>query len=100
MSHTIQVIVRLGEPLRRAVGVRRFPITLPQGATLEHLLSAISEQYPAFVSSFRGDDIGHEYPYIIIVNNRPVTSPNYQQLHLHADDLVHIILPVAGGGDG
>lgn len=100
MSNPLTVTVRLGMPLRRVTGSRRIQLSLPVGATLKDLLDELSLRYEGFAASFAGEEIGHDDPFILIVNARPVTAPHYDQHLLQDNDKVHIILPVAGGARG
>lgn len=97
-SASIDITVRFGDPLRKAVGARRVTLSLPGRATLADLLAQLAQTYPGFEAAFRGDDLSRDHPYILFVNGRPVTRANYDQVHLADGDLVHIVMPVVGGG--
>lgn len=92
-----QITLRVGEPLRHTLGARRLTLILPEGATLADLLDHLTAAYPAFGPAFRGEDLGRDHPYLVFVNHRPVTAPNYETTPLHDHDTVHILLPVVGG---
>ncbi|HID34788.1 MAG TPA: MoaD/ThiS family protein [Anaerolineae bacterium] len=94
---TINIVIRFGEPLREAIGTRRVTLSLPGDATLADLLAYLARTYPGFETAFRGDDLGRNHPYILFLNGRPVTRPNYAQARLADGDAVHIVLPVVGG---
>ncbi len=97
---TIEVTIRFGEPLRKAVGARRVTLHLPEKATLADLLTRLAATYPGFEAAFRGDDLGRANPYVVFLNGRPVTGPNFPHTSLHQGDVVHIVVPVVGGGHG
>ena len=94
---TIHITIRFGDPLRKAVGARRVTLSLSGDATLADLLVHLARTYPGFERAFRGDDLGRDHPYILFLNGRPVTRPNYAQARLADGDTVHIVLPVVGG---
>ncbi len=96
----MEITVRFGDPLRKTVGSRRIILSLPENATLADMLAALAESYPGFETAFRGDDLGREFPYIIFVRGRPVTQPHYESARLQQGDVVHIVMPVVGGGHG
>lgn len=93
---TISVTVRAGEPLWRAFGRHRISIDLPAPASLAALLAALAAVYPDFSSRYLGDDLGRHHPYRLFVNHRQVADGDLA-LPLHDGDLVHIVIPVAGG---
>lgn len=93
MPAHIQVTVRLGEPLRRAVGQYRLQIALAAPATVADLLAHLADAYPDFAAAHRGDDLGHDRPYRLFVNH---TQADEAQL-LQDGDLVHIVIPALGG---
>ena len=97
---TIDITLRFGEPLRKAVGVRRAALSMPANATVADLIATLIETYPGFQAAFRGDDLGRTFPYILFVNGRPVTQPNYEAVRLQDGDTVHIVMPVVGGAHG
>jgi molybdopterin converting factor small subunit len=96
----LQITIKFGEPLRRAIGQRRISLTMPEDATANDLLRLLSQRYPDFESAFRGDDSGQTIPYIFFLNNRPVTAPNYTATYLQDGDVVRLVAPVVGGCHG
>ncbi|RME85912.1 MAG: DNA-3-methyladenine glycosylase, partial [Caldilineae bacterium] len=97
MTKPIQITVRLGEPLRRAAGTYRLQMTLPASATVADLLHRLGRDYPGFGERFSGRDSGHPYPYRIYINHRPLEPAAASEKRLQDGDLIHIVLPVAGG---
>jgi sulfur carrier protein ThiS len=93
----IRVTVRVGEPLRRALGCTRLDLTLPAGTTLADVLAHLSAVYPDFARRYRGDDLGHPYPYRLFLNRRAVPATDAATCPLADGDLVHILIPVGGG---
>lgn len=51
------VVVRLGEPLWRAVQSKEVPVELPQGATVRELLARVRERYPTLDEVMRQSDL-------------------------------------------
>lgn len=96
----LQITVKFGEPLRRVIGQRRVSFCLPDDATVNDLLASLAQRYAGFEAAFRGDDMGRLYPYIVFINGRPVTAANYGVARLQEKDIVHLVLPVVGGGHG
>jgi molybdopterin converting factor small subunit len=94
----IRVTVRVGEPLRRALGGTRLDLSLRPGATLADLLDHLAATYPDFSRRYRGEDLGHPYPYRLFVNRRPVNAAEAASHTLADGDRVHILIPVGGGG--
>lgn len=97
MPPTITITVRAGEPLWRAFGRHRVRLELPAPATLSDLLAALAATYPDFKSRYQGDDLGHRRPYRLFVNHRQVADDEMAGQPLNDGDLVHIVIPVAGG---
>ncbi len=94
----LQITVKFGEPLRRVIGQRRVSFYLSEDATVADLLALLAQRYAGFEVAFRGDDLGRPHPYILFINGRPVTAANYGAVHLQEQDIVHLVLPVVGGG--
>ncbi|MCO6453312.1 MAG: MoaD/ThiS family protein [Caldilineales bacterium] len=97
MSDSIEITLRLGEPLRRAVGQSRLDVELPSQATVAALIAFLDQTYPDFGHRFAGRDLGHDHPYVVFVNNAQISAEAYDQSVLRHDDRVHIVVPVAGG---
>lgn len=93
----IRVTVRVGEPLRRALGRTRLELTLPTGATLADLLAHLAAVYPDFARRYRGEDLGHPFPYRLYLNRQAVDTAEAPIRTLADGDLVHILIPVGGG---
>ena len=97
MTETIQVTVRFGEPLRKAVGRHRIAITLPGPASVHDLISYLATSYDGFQASYSGQVMGRDYPYEVFVKRRHVPKARYGQFALANGDVVHILIPIAGG---
>lgn len=93
----IRVTVRVGEPLRRALGSTRLDLSLPAGATLADLLAHLAAVYPDFARRYRGEDLGHPFPYRLYLNRRGVDAADLSTCTLADNDQVHILIPVGGG---
>lgn len=97
MASILQITVRIGEPLRRAVGKYRILVSLQAPANLADLIAQLASAYPDFENGFQGGDLGHAYPYRLFVNHVLIPDEIYGQHELQDGDLVHIIIPTAGG---
>lgn len=97
-TESVRVSVRLGEPLRRAVGAFRRQITLSAPATLADLLDHLVQTYPDFAARFRGEDLGRDHPYHLFVNHRQALPGEFACFALADGDQVHIVIPALGGG--
>jgi DNA-3-methyladenine glycosylase len=95
----MRVSVRLGEPIRRTTGALRVELAFERATiTVADALALLAQTYPGFETAFRGDDLGHPYPYQVFVNARLV-PPDQAGKHALADgDKVYVFLPAAGGG--
>lgn len=93
----VRVVVRLGEPLRRAVGRFRLRLELPAPATVAALLDHLASAYPDFQGRFQGHDLGRDHPYHVFVNHRQVSPADYAAAALADGDQVHIVIPALGG---
>lgn len=94
------IIVKLGMPLQQAVGQRRLVMTMPPEATVADLVAALQTHYPALSAAFADGPAGGPTRYILFLNSRPVTPPNYAGTPLPDDAVVHLVLPVVGGSCG
>lgn len=97
VTAVIHLTVRMGEPLRRAIGQFRLALTLPAGATVVALVEHLSQAYPDFNHRYAGRDLGHDHPYAIFVNRVQIPRAEQDRHLLHDGDVVHIVVPVAGG---
>ncbi len=93
----IRVTVRVGEPLRRALGRTRLDLSLAPGTTLADLLEHLATTYPDFTRRYRGDDLGHPYPYRLFLNRQAIGTAEAASRILADGDQVHILIPVGGG---
>ena len=96
-STSIHITIRAGEPLRRALPRHRIALELPAGATINDLLSRLSERYPEFAARFAGKDLGRDHPYRVFVNHKEVPADAFANHALADGDVVHIVIPIAGG---
>jgi len=94
---TIRVTVRFGEPLRKAVGHYRIEIPLAGPASVDDFILHLAEIFAGFESSYSGQVMGRDYPYEVFVNHRHVPKEEYGQFGLGDGDVIHIIIPIAGG---
>jgi molybdopterin converting factor small subunit len=91
----MKVTVKLGEPLKSAVGQRTVALELGEGATVADALSALAVGYPGFQERFyrhEGDN-----PYLLFLNDDQVKLEESSGRPLGEGDRLFIFLPVAGG---
>lgn len=93
----IRVTVRFGEPLRRAVGQYRLEAMLPGSPSVAEFIEHLTNTYAGFEMSYSGRVMGRDFPYEVFVNHRHAPKGDHAQLVLHDGDIVHIIIPIAGG---
>jgi molybdopterin converting factor small subunit len=91
----MRVTVKLGEPLRSAVGSRRVALELPEGATVADLLSSLANSYPRFQHEFYEREI--DIPYALFLNDHQIKLDETGKPPLSEGDTLFIFLPVAGG---
>ena len=91
----MRVTVKLGEPLRSAVGERKVALELPEGATVADLLSSLADSYPRFQYEFYGREI--DFPYALFLNDHQIKLDGVEKTPVSEGDTLFIFLPVAGG---
>lgn len=94
----MQILVRLGEPIWRAVEARRLTLEFDaQSLTVADVLAYLAAAYPNFASAYRGDALGHAWPYQLFVNARIVPAGQEASRYLNEGDKLFILLPAVGG---
>jgi molybdopterin converting factor small subunit len=91
----MRVTVKLGEPLRSAVGERKVALELPEGATVADLLSSLADTYPRFQHEFYGREI--DFPFALFLNDYQIKLDGVEKTPGSEGDTLFIFLPVAGG---
>ena len=86
--------------MQQAVGQRRLVMMMPPDATVADLVAALQAHYPALITAFDDGPAGGPTRYILFLNSRPVTPPNYASTSLPDGAVVHLVLPVVGGSCG
>ena len=94
---TIRITVRFGEPLRRTVGHYRIEITLAGPANVDDLIGHLAKTFAGFEAGYSGQVMGRDFPYEVFVNRRHVPKDRHARFALSDGDLIHIIIPIAGG---
>ena len=91
----MRVTVKVGEPLRSAVGSRKVTLELPEGATVAGLLTSLADRYPGFRHEFyeRESDL----PYALFLNDDQIRLDQIEKARVSEGDTLFIFLPVAGG---
>jgi len=87
--------VKVGEPLRSAVGSRKVALELPKGATVADLLSSLADRYPGFRHEFYEREI--DLPYALFLNEGQIKLDEVGEIPVSEGDTLFIFLPVAGG---
>lgn len=94
----MRVMVRLGEPLWRAVGVQRLYLEFDEPpVTVAEVLSRLHAEYPDFAAAYRGDAFKRPLPYNVYVNARRVGAGEEGRRRLEDGDKVYFFLPAVGG---
>ena len=96
-TETIRVTVRFGEPLRRTVGHYRIEIPLVGPASVDDFIGHLAKTFLGFEASYSGQVMGRDFPYEVFVNRRHVPKDRHTRFALSDGDLIHIIIPIAGG---
>lgn len=87
--------MKVGEPLRSAVGSRKVALELPKGATVADLLSSLADRYPGFRHEFYEREI--DLPYALFLNEGQIKLDEVGEIPVSEGDTLFIFLPVAGG---
>ena len=90
----MQINVRLGEPLWRAVGRRRVALDWEDAgqATVADVLARLAAEYPAFAAAYAAA------PYRLFVDAVPVNTSASSPGPLLSDvQTLYILLPAVGG---
>lgn len=96
----MNITVRLGEPLWRAVGARRLMLTFDQAAvSVADVVDRLTALYPAFAAAYGGGGWGRGIPYNVFVNARQVPAGQAAMRLLADGDAVYFFLPAVGGAD-
>jgi molybdopterin converting factor small subunit len=96
----MKVVVKLGAPLSRVVGVSKVTLTVPQGTTVADLLEELRKRYPEFDEGLKGKGLPRSLDrvlYSVFLNARPVPWERVGTTSLGDGDRLYLFLPVAGG---
>ena len=96
----MQVQVKLGEPLWRAIGRRRVTLTWPDGAevTVVDVLARLAAEDPAFEAAYSGESLSSPAPYRLFVDSIPVETACLPPGPVLVDwQTLFILLPAIGG---
>lgn len=91
----MRVTVKVGEPLRSAVGSRKVVLELPESVTVAELLSSLADRYPGFRHEFYEREI--DLPYALFLNDDQIKLDGAEKTPVSEGDTLFIFLPVAGG---
>ncbi len=102
----MEIQVKLGEPLWRAIGKRRLNLCFEgEGQiTVGDVIARLAADYPGFPAAFAGQGLVRAYPYRVFVDSvlvQPAGSAAPDQaaypIPLREGQTVYILLPAAGG---
>ncbi len=97
----MDIQIKLGEPLWRAVGQRRLQIAWPDDdnpPTINDLLITLQNSYPGFAAALTAAaGITHANPYQFFVDSRIVAAHALSTRRMRAGETLYIFLPAAGG---
>lgn len=95
MKVTVRTILRLA----MAIGKYEFTLELPDGASLDLLLSRIEEEYgPQTRPYLRDVAATQQHPGLLFYRNHVlITGPDVLQTNLENDDIIYIASPAGGG---
>lgn len=95
MQVTVRTILRLA----MAIGKYEFPMDLPEGATLDQLLTAIETEYgPKTRPLLRDVASTAQHPGLLFYRNHAlITGENVLQTVLSDGDIIYIASPAGGG---
>lgn len=94
----MKIVVRLGEPLWRAVGSRRLHLSFDQDSvSVADVLDHLQASYPAFDKAYQGHSLPQTMPYNLFVNSRIVPRGQEADWLLADGDTLYIFLPAVGG---
>ncbi|MFN8496582.1 MAG: MoaD/ThiS family protein [Anaerolineae bacterium] len=93
----IQVKVKLGEPLWRAVGQREVEVTLDESsATVADVLVKLAEG-PGFRDAYDAHAAGVGIPYALFVDDKAIPVAAASETPVANGQTLRILLPIAGG---
>ncbi len=105
----MQIQVKLGEPLWRAVGSRRLTLDWPAAGCVrvEEVLARLAADYPGFAEAYAGKALRRAYPYQLFVDASRIRLPGSEPGVGQAGDeagpdmadgqTLFILLPAIGG---
>jgi molybdopterin converting factor small subunit len=96
----VRITVKFGAPLSQVVGEHKVSLSLPDGATVEDVLTHLRADYPDFEAGLRGKGLRQplsQILYELFVNAQPVPFDQAEATQLRDGDRIYLFLPVAGG---
>ena len=94
----MQIDVKMGDPLWRAVGQRQIGLELTDGATVADALAQLQRTYPDFRASLDAGGTRLGVPFNFFVNRKLVKDGDLAQRRLKEGDKLYILAPIVGGG--
>lgn len=95
----MELHVRMGDPLWRAVGQRRLTLhwSDEHPPTIAEVLAYLGTTYPAFAGALADAGLRQRNPYRFFVDSRLVAVDDLSQRTLRSGETLYIFLPAAGG---
>lgn len=94
----MQIEVKMGDPLWKAVGQRQISLELADGASVANALAHLRAAYPDFGSALEAGGTRLGVPFHFFVNRKLVRDRDLDQHKLKAGDTLYILAPIVGGG--
>ena len=95
----MELHVRMGDPLWRAVGQRRLTLhwSDEHPPTIAEVLAYLGTTYPAFAGALADAGLRQRNPYRFFVDSHLVAVDDLSQRTLRSGETLYIFLPAAGG---
>lgn len=93
----MNVQVNVGYPLTRITGASSLTVSVAGGASVADVLAQLSASFPGLEQQLRRGYGERHLPFNFFVNRRAVGRQELGTTPVSDGDLLHILLPVAGG---
>ena len=93
----MRIVVKMGDPLWRAVGQRQIELELADGVSLADALASMQTTFPDFGMALEAGGTRLGVPFNFFVNRKLVKADDLAQHRLKEGDRLHILAPIVGG---
>jgi sulfur carrier protein ThiS len=93
----MEIEVKFGDPLWKAVGERKIALRLDDAASVADALAHLRATYPDFGATLEAGGTRLGVPFNFFVNRKLVKNRDLAQRRLKAGDTLHILAPIVGG---